>query len=224
MTKSSTIKLIVILIIASTTIFTSCEKEKILTVTPTSQVISKDAGVFTISVASNTDWTASSNADWWVLDKTSGSNKATITVNYEANPELSERTATITFSGKDVDNINIIISQDSKSKEDIEKEVGLGIQPQVGDKVTVHYTGTFIDGEQFDSSIGNTPFQFTLGIGQVINGFDEGISYMKKGGKAKLIIPSSIVYGADGYNSIPEYSTLIFDVELINIEINKLQL
>ncbi len=103
----------------------------------------------------------------------------------------------------------------------IETESGAGNLAKAGDKVTVHYTGTFLDGEQFDSSIGGSPFDFTLGAAYVIKGWDEGIAYMKKGGKAKLIIPSDLAYGPNGRSTIPGYSTLLFDVELINIQPSK---
>ncbi|MCF6184979.1 MAG: FKBP-type peptidyl-prolyl cis-trans isomerase, partial [Bacteroidales bacterium] len=73
--------------------------------------------------------------------------------------------------------------------------------------------------KQFDSSYDrNEPFEFTLGRGQVIKGWDEGISYMKKGGKATLIMPSSLAYGASGAGSIPPYTSLIFEVELIDVK------
>lgn len=104
----------------------------------------------------------------------------------------------------------------------IETKVGTGVQAKSGDMVTVHYTGTFIDGTKFDSSYDRgEPFEFTLGQGNVIAGWDEGIAYMKKGGKAQLIVPSSLGYGAYDYSSIPGYSTLLFDVELIDVQPNK---
>jgi len=99
----------------------------------------------------------------------------------------------------------------------IETEAGTGLQPQIGDTVDVHYTGRLIDSTVFDTSIGGTPFSFTLGTGYVIPGWDEGIAYMKEGGKATLIIPSVLGYGSSGSGSIPPYSTLIFDVELVDI-------
>ena len=103
----------------------------------------------------------------------------------------------------------------------IETKAGTGNLAKVGDKVTVHYTGTYIDGKQFDSSIGGEPFPFYLGYGNVIAGWDEGIAYMKKGGKAKLIVPSKLAYGPNGYRSVPGYATLLFDVELVDIKSNK---
>jgi peptidylprolyl isomerase len=83
----------------------------------------------------------------------------------------------------------------------------------------VHYTGYLTDGTKFDSSLDRgEPFSFSLGVGQVIKGWDEGIALLKPGAKAKLIIPSSIGYGARNMGSIPPFSTLIFDVELIKFE------
>ncbi|NPA45155.1 MAG: FKBP-type peptidyl-prolyl cis-trans isomerase [Chlorobi bacterium] len=104
----------------------------------------------------------------------------------------------------------------------IETLEGTGLQASAGDSVTVHYRGTFIDGELFDSSYDRgEPYSFILGVGEVIQGWDEGISYMKEGGKAQLIIPSNLAYGPYGYWSIPGYTTLIFDVELIDVKQNQ---
>ncbi len=99
----------------------------------------------------------------------------------------------------------------------IETLEGTGAQATAGDMVTVDYKGTYIDGESFDSSYDRDPFTFKLGEGEVIQGWDEGISYMKKGGKAQLIIPSKLAYGPYGYRSVPGYTTLLFDVELLDV-------
>ena len=99
----------------------------------------------------------------------------------------------------------------------IETEAGTGLQPQQGDSVFVHYTGMLIDSTVFDTSVGGNPFVFALGTGYVISGWDEGIAYMKEGGKATLIIPSVLGYGSSGSGSVPPYSTLIFDVELVDV-------
>jgi FKBP-type peptidyl-prolyl cis-trans isomerase FkpA len=100
----------------------------------------------------------------------------------------------------------------------IEKAKGTGVQATPGKKVKVHYTGTLLNGTKFDSSRDRKePFEFTLGKGQVIPGWDEGIAMMKKGGKAILIVPSSIGYGERDMGQIPPYSTLVFDVELIDV-------
>jgi len=96
---------------------------------------------------------------------------------------------------------------------------GSGAKPTVGQKVTVHYTGYLVNGTKFDSSVDRgEPFSFTIGKGQVIQGWDEGIAMLSPGAKAKLIIPSSIGYGGRNMGSIPPYSTLVFDVELLKVE------
>jgi FKBP-type peptidyl-prolyl cis-trans isomerase len=101
----------------------------------------------------------------------------------------------------------------------IETHEGTGAQAETGDIATVNYSGTYLDGEEFDSSYDKgKPFEFTLGLGEVIAGWDEGIAYMKEGGKATLIIPSSLAYGANGAGSIPGYTSLIFEVELVDVK------
>tara|TARA_A100001011_G_scaffold398237_1_gene501925 strand:+ start:10172 stop:11098 length:927 start_codon:yes stop_codon:yes gene_type:complete len=94
---------------------------------------------------------------------------------------------------------------------------GRGKSPLKGDNVSVHYKGTLIDGTVFDSSYQrNEPITFSLGIGQVIAGWDEGIMLLKKGSKAKFVIPSNLAYGSQGAGGIiPPDATLIFEVELI---------
>lgn len=96
---------------------------------------------------------------------------------------------------------------------------GDGPAAQAGDIVSVHYTGKLTDGTKFDSSVDRgQPFQFPLGAGRVIKGWDEGIALMKKGGKATLTIPPELGYGARGAGGvIPPNATLVFDVELVDI-------
>ena len=95
---------------------------------------------------------------------------------------------------------------------------GTGAAAKDGDQITVDYTGKLQDGTVFDSSVGKTPFQFTLGAGQVIPGWDQGLLGMKVGGKRTLTIPPSLAYGDQGAGGvIPPNATLIFDVELISI-------
>ncbi|MEI6843068.1 MAG: FKBP-type peptidyl-prolyl cis-trans isomerase [bacterium] len=97
--------------------------------------------------------------------------------------------------------------------------VGTGDEALTGNRVTVHYTGRFVDGKVFDSSVTRgEPFQFVLGGGQVIKGWDEGIVGMRVGGKRTLSIPPELGYGMNDYGPIPGGSTLIFDVELLKVE------
>jgi FKBP-type peptidyl-prolyl cis-trans isomerase len=96
---------------------------------------------------------------------------------------------------------------------------GTGDAAVSGDVVSVHYTGKFINGTKFDSSVDRgTPFSFTLGAGQVIKGWDQGVLGMKVGEKRTLTIPPDLAYGAAGIpGAIPANSILIFDVELLGI-------
>lgn len=111
------------------------------------------------------------------------------------------------------------------SKEVTELEIvevlkGNGPEAKSGKMVTVHYTGKLLDGTKFDSSLDrNTPFTFQLGVGQVIPGWEKGVAGMKVGGKRKLTIPSKDGYGERGAPPvIPPNSTLVFDVELLDVK------
>jgi FKBP-type peptidyl-prolyl cis-trans isomerase FkpA len=104
-------------------------------------------------------------------------------------------------------------------------KVGTGATAALGNTLTVNYTGWLYDPDKpddkgivFDTSAGATPFSFTLGAGQVIKGWDQGVSGMKIGGIRRLIIPPSLAYGGTRSGAIPPYSTLVFDIELVNVQ------
>ena len=107
----------------------------------------------------------------------------------------------------------------------IDTVVGKGKEAVAGKTVTVHYSGYLYapkspkgHGPQFDTSVGNAPFTFPLGMGAVIKGWDDGVAGMKVGGKRTLIIPAELGYGARGAGPIPPNSNLIFDVQLIDVK------
>jgi len=102
----------------------------------------------------------------------------------------------------------------------VDHVIGTGASPKKGQQVSVHYTGRLTDGKTFDSSVDRgQPFQFQIGAGQVIRGWDEGIATIKVGGKRTLTIPPDLGYGAAGFpGAIPPNATLIFDVELLGIQ------
>jgi FKBP-type peptidyl-prolyl cis-trans isomerase FkpA len=96
---------------------------------------------------------------------------------------------------------------------------GNGAEAKSGQMVSVHYTGWLTNGKKFDSSVDRgQPFEFKLGAGQVIKGWDQGVAGMKVGGKRKLTIPPELAYGARGFPPvIPAQSTLVFEVELLGV-------
>ena len=102
----------------------------------------------------------------------------------------------------------------------VDEVVGTGDEAVAGKHITVHYSGFLTDGTKFDSSLDrNDPFDFKLGAGQVIQGWDQGFAGMKVGGKRKLTIPSHLGYGKRGAGGvIPPNATLIFNVELLGVE------
>jgi len=116
------------------------------------------------------------------------------------------------------ENNNTQSMEDQELKIEVLQE-GTGEEAKNGDNVSVHYVGTLQDGTKFDSSIDRgTPFSFDLGAGKVIKGWDLGVLGMKIGEKRKLTIPSDLAYGDDGIpNVIPPKATLIFEVELLDI-------
>ena len=128
--------------------------------------------------------------------------------------------------GKTVDHTHKITEQKEKTKMDKliidDVVVGTGLEAKAKDHVSVHYTGTLMDGTKFDSSHDRgQPLEFPLGVGYVIKGWDEGVQGMKVGGKRVLTIPSSMAYGEHGAGaSIPPHSDLKFEVELMAVNGN----
>ncbi len=115
---------------------------------------------------------------------------------------------TINGNGVQVDTTTELKIEDLK--------VGAGAEAQVGKTVSVNYLGTLTNGTKFDSSYDrNQPFEFQLGAGQVIEGWDKGVVGMKVGGKRKLTIPPSLGYGEQAVGTIPANSTLVFEIELL---------
>jgi FKBP-type peptidyl-prolyl cis-trans isomerase FkpA len=103
--------------------------------------------------------------------------------------------------------------------------VGTGTEATGGRSVTVHYSGWLYDpdqpnqkGAQFETSVGRTPFTFTLGLGQVIAGWDEGVPGMRVGGLRRLVIPPSLAYGDTRNGPIPPNATLLFEIELLDVQ------
>lgn len=134
-----------------------------------------------------------------------------------ASPLPSQESNLVKPSGEEVQD-SLMQEIDKLLVEDL--VIGKGVEATSGAVVSVNYVGTLTDGQKFDSSYDrNTPFSFTLGAGQVIEGWDQGVLGMKVGGKRKLTIPSSLAYGESGIpNAIPGGATLIFEVELLDVK------
>jgi len=126
----------------------------------------------------------------------------------QSETEIINKTETISEGGEAVEELKI---------EDL--LIGEGAEAKSGNTVSVHYTGTLTDGTKFDSSLDRgDPFEFNLGAGQVIAGWDQGVVGMKVGGKRKLTIPSELGYGERGAGaSIPPNATLVFEIELLEV-------
>lgn len=132
--------------------------------------------------------------------------------------QQSSDPATATYASE----VGVAIDSMSKTPSGLyvqEVAPGSGDSAQAGRTVSVHYTGWLADGTKFDSSRDrNEPIQFTLGRGEVIQGWDEGVAGMKVGGRRKLVIPPALGYGAQGAGGvIPPNAVLVFDVELVGV-------
>jgi FKBP-type peptidyl-prolyl cis-trans isomerase len=145
--------------------------------------------------------------------------------NSDIKVSVGEKEEAVSTANNNTSQININKDNNKKSMDINEFKIetlkeGTGAEAKNGDTVSVHYTGTLVDGTKFDSSVDRgQPFEFTLGIGQVIQGWDKGVLGMKIGEKRKLSIPSSMGYGTSGAGGlIPPNAGLIFEVELLGIE------
>jgi FKBP-type peptidyl-prolyl cis-trans isomerase len=116
---------------------------------------------------------------------------------------------------------NITVKPKASGLYYIEILEGVGDTPAKNDSVFVRYTGLLLSGYTFDSNLDSTdPFRFKIGAVEVIPGFEEGVTYMKKGGQAKILLPSSLAYGKIGnyYGGIPGYTPVIFELELVDLK------
>ena len=155
---------------------------------------------------------------WFLVDKARKISNEADLINLAINkPVTPSPTATEKMTN---DNNNKWIILDNGLKI-LDVQIGYGREARPGDTIAAHYSGTLENGNKFDSSYDrNQPFSFTIGTGSVIQGWEQGIPGMKEGGKRKLTIPAELGYGdrVAGGGAIPANSTLIFEVELLNVE------
>lgn len=136
--------------------------------------------------------------------------------NSDSTPDIPSNPAVEVYASS----LGVNIAQMTKKNDNLyyqDLTVGTGSEAIAGRSIDVRYTGWLIDGTRFDSNVGRNLFTLTLGTGEVISGWDQGLVGMKAGGKRKLVIGSSLGYGRAGSGAIPPNSTLVFDVELIAV-------
>lgn len=124
----------------------------------------------------------------------------------------------INFRSKDQTAGSAAQSEGAKALLITDSVTGTGNEAVAGKTVSVNYTGKFTNGQTFDSNVGKTPFDFILGSGQVIPGFDKGVQGMKVGGKRIITVPPSEAYGNQQIGPIPANSTLVFEIELVAVK------
>lgn len=128
----------------------------------------------------------------------------------------SEQTSSSSSTEQTTEAKSTLPTVDKLEIKDIKK--GKGKKAETGDTLSVVYKGTFTDGKTFDSRTKDNPYEFQLGTGEVIDGWDQGLQGMQVGGKRKLTIPADLGYGEQANGSIPGGSTLVFEVELLGIK------
>lgn len=145
---------------------------------------------------------------WWQNNNSSGTSAVG---SASASTSKSELCASIPAPATGLTNegVTSLVLEDTKE--------GSGLEANTGDTVQMNYVGRLIDGTQFDTSCGRSTFEFQLGGGQVIQGWDSGILGMKIGGIRRMVIPAALAYGPSAQGKIPANSALVFDVELMGV-------
>jgi hypothetical protein len=134
----------------------------------------------------------------------------------DATPDIPSNPAVETYATS----LGVNIAQMTRKTDNLfvqDLVVGTGADAIAGRSMDLHYTGWLVNGSRFDTSVGRSPITITLGVGQVIAGWDQGVAGMKVGGRRKLVIGSALGYGRTGSGSIPPNATLVFDVELVAV-------
>lgn len=149
---------------------------------------------------------------------------SSLTIN-DSNSQLASAVVTVGNEGDNNTELRNALLKGTNQNGTVEKliiddvVIGGGVEAKTGDTVSVHYIGTLPNGQEFDNSNKRgEPFEFTLGEGRVIKGWEDGVVGMKVGGKRILVIPSELAYGDQGYGPIPGKATLVFSIELLEVK------